>query len=281
MLTTSYHTHNRYCDGVGGIAEYAEAAEAAGLEALGVSSHGPVTFPDDHSILAEDLPAYCADVERARAAHAGRLRVHLSLEFEFIPEMLDALWAMVAPYRFEYLIGSVHFVRTGPDNIPLPYDLSRPGFEAALRHAFGGDMRKMAGEYFARVRALVAWGRTAIIGHLDRIKMWNRNNRYFDETESWYRREVEATLDVCAGAGVIVELNTSGWRHAVNAPYPSPWIVRRCVEREIPLMVTADAHVPNRVALFYSEAEAVLREAECTALSAFRDGRWVQEPYVT
>jgi histidinol-phosphatase (PHP family) len=279
MLRTSYHTHNRYCDGAGGIEEYANAAAAAGLEALGVSSHGPVTFPDDHSILAENLPAYCADVERARAAHAGGLRVHLSLEFEFIPELHDAVWRLVEPYPFDYLIGSVHFVRTGRDGVPLPYDLSRAGFEEALRDTFGDDPRKMAGEYYARVRALAAWGRTAIIGHLDRIKMWNRDNRYFDEAEPWYRREVEATLDACAVAGVIVELNTSGWRHEVQAPYPSPWIVRRCVERGIPLVVTADAHAPSRVALFYPEAEAVLRESGCKALAVLRDGRWVQEPY--
>jgi histidinol-phosphatase (PHP family) len=279
MLSTSYHTHNRYCDGTGAIEEYAHAAAAAGLEALGVSSHGPVTFPDDHSILAENLPAYCADVERARAAHAGRLRVHLSLEFEFIPELHDAVWRLVEPYPFDYLIGSVHFVRMGPDGVPLPYDLSRAGFEEALRDTFGGDPRKIVGEYYARVRALAAWGRTAIIGHLDRIKMWNRDNRYFDEAESWYRREIEATLDACAVAGVIVELNTSGWRHEVRAPYPSPWIVRRCVERGIPLVVTADAHAPNRVALFYPEAEAVLRESGCQALAVLRDDRWVQEPY--
>jgi histidinol-phosphatase (PHP family) len=279
MLHTSYHTHNRYCDGAGIIDEYAQAAVAAGLDALGVSSHGPVTFPDDHSILAADLPAYCADIERARATYSGRLRVHSSLEFEFIPELLDALWPLVAPYTFEYLIGSVHFVRTGRDGVPLPFDLSRGGFEEALRDAFGGDPRRMVGEYYARVRALLAWGRTSIVGHLDRIKMWNRDNRYFDETESWYRREVDATLDACAVAGMIVELNTSGWRHEVAAPYPSPWIVRRCVERGIPLVVTADAHAPSRVTLFYPEAEALLREAGVTVLSVLRDGRWVQEPY--
>lgn len=279
MLRTSYHTHNRYCDGAGTIDDYARAAVAAGLEAVGVSSHGPVTFPDDHSILVEDLPAYCAEIESARDAHAARVRVHLSLEFEFIPEMLNALWDLVAPYPFEYLIGSVHFIRMGPDGVPLPYDLSRRGFEEALADTFGGDPRAMVGEYYTRVRTMAAWGRIAIVGHLDRIKMWNSDNRYFDETEPWYRREVESTLDACAAAGVIVELNTSGWRHDGLAPYPSPWIVNRCVERRIPITVTADAHAPSRIASFYPEAEAVLREAGVTALSVFRDGEWVQESY--
>jgi histidinol-phosphatase (PHP family) len=279
MLTANYHTHNRYCDGTSAIEEYAKAALAARLDALGVSSHGPVTFPDEHSILVENLPAYCAEVARVRAAYEGRVRVHLSLEFEFIPELLDAVWAMVAPYPFEYLIGSVHFVRTGPDGVPLPFDLSRKGFEEALTETFGSDPRAIVGEYYSRMRALAAWGRTTIVGHLDRIKMWNRDNRYFDESEPWYRREVESTLEACAAAGLIVELNTSGWRHEVGIPYPSPWIVRRCVERRIPMTVTADTHIPERIAQFYPEAEAILREAGVTALSVLRDGRWVQDPY--
>ena len=281
MLTTSYHTHNRYCDGAGAIDDYARAASSAGLEALGVSSHGPVTFPDDHSILVEDLPAYCAEVERARAAHAGRVRVHLSLEFEFIPEILDTLWALVTPYPFEYLIGSVHFVRTGRDGVPLPFDLSREGFEDALKETFGGDPRALVGEYYARVRALVAWGRTAIVGHLDRIKMWNRDNRYFDESEPWYRREIESTLEACASAGVIVEFEYVGMATRRWARRTQPMDREAVRRRRIPMTVTArrPRAQPRRPLL--SEAEAVLRwRPELTPRYwVLRDGRWVQEPY--
>jgi histidinol-phosphatase (PHP family) len=279
MIVTSYHTHNRYCDGAGEIAEYADAALAAGLEALGVSSHSPLPFPEPYAMRADDLPAYCQEVGHLRRVHARRLRVHLSLEIDYLPEYAAQVWEMVAPFPFDYLIGSVHFVGVGADGVPSAYDLSRKGFERGLQELFGGDIRGMVAAYYGRVRSLVAWGRTAILGHLDRIKMWNAGDRYFVETEPWYRHEVEATLQACARAGIIVELNTSGWRHAVRSPYPSPWILRRCLDLDIPLVVTTDAHHPARVTEFHAEAAAVLKDIGCTRLAVLRDGGWVLEPF--
>ena len=277
ILRTNYHTHNRFCDGKGEIAEYVEAAAAAGLEALGISSHAPLVFPDQSAMRAQDLPAYRAEVERLRTANRGRLPVHLSLEFDYIPERLEELWAIVAPIRFDYLIGSIHFVGEHAAGAPWAYDLTRRGFEAGLRRYFGGDIRRLVGAYYERIRSLAAWGRVAIIGHIDRIKMWNRGSEYFDENDTWYRREVDATLQACAQAGVIVELNTTGWRHAPRSPYPSPWILRRCLGLKIPLIVTTDAHVPTRVTEYHPRAEALLREIGCTELAVLREGGWRME----
>jgi histidinol-phosphatase (PHP family) len=277
-IRTSYHTHNRFCDGRGEIAEYVEAAAAAGLDALGISSHSPLTFPDEAAMRAELLPAYCAEVARLREANRDRLRVHLSLEFDYIPERDAELWALVEPYPFEYLIGSVHFIGEAEDGMPWAFDLSRRGFEAGLRRHFGGDIRRLVGAYYERIRGLTVWGRAVIVGHLDRIKKWNTDGRYFKEEETWYRREVEATLAACARAGLIVELNTIGWGNAVRDAYPSPWILRRAIELGIAIVVTTDAHAPRRVIGFHTEALARLQEVGCAGLAVLRDGDWHVEP---
>lgn len=280
MIRTSYHTHNRFCDGDGEIGEYADAAIAAGLEALGISSHSPLTFPDEAAMRVEDLPAYCDEVARLKRAVRGRLRVHLSLEFDYIPERHDELWALIEPYSFEYLIGSVHFVGLNERGVPWVVDLTRPGFETGLRRFFGGDIRRLVGAYYERVRSLAAWGRAAILGHIDRIKKWNADSMYFREDEPWYRREVESTLRICARAGVIVEINTVGYRNAVRNAYTSPWIARRCMDLGIPLVVTTDAHAPARVTDYHAEAEVLLREIGCESLAVLREDGWGIEPYV-
>jgi histidinol-phosphatase (PHP family) len=288
MLTTSYHTHNRYCDGKGEIAEYAEAAVAAGLKAMGVTSHSPLPFPDDHAMRVADLPAYCAEVERLRTAYRGRLRVHLSLELDYVPERQEALWAAVSRYRFDYLVGSVHFIGADAAGAPWAFDLTRDRFERGLREIFAGDVRALVAAYYERVRGLAAWsravttrpgaGRVAIAGHLDLIKIWNAGDRYFREDAAWYRDEVEAALQACARAGLIVEVNTAGWREGLGAPYPSPWIVRRCVDLEIPLVVTSDAHHAAQLTAGYADAEALLREVGARAVAALKDGEWVPAP---
>jgi histidinol-phosphatase (PHP family) len=278
VLTTSYHTHNRFCDGAGEIADYAAAAISAGLEALGISSHAPLTFPDPNAMRAADLPAYGAEIDRVRDAHRDRLRVHRALEFDYIPERHDALWGLVAPVAFDYLIGSVHFVGEDDDGAPWACDLTREGFERGLRTRYGGDIRRLVGAYYERVRSLAAWGRVAIVGHFDRIKKWNRDERYFREDGPWYRREVEAALAAVARTGLIMELNTVGWRNDVGRPYPSPWILRRCLDLGIRLMVTTDAHAPERVNEYHAEAQAVLHEVGCRELAVLRDGEWMMEP---
>jgi histidinol-phosphatase (PHP family) len=280
MLHTSYHTHSRYCDGKGEIVEYVEAAIAAGLDALGVTSHSPLPFHEEYAMSLDEVPAYCADVLRLRATYGDRLRIHLGLEWDFVPEHLPAMEAMLAPFRFDYLIGSVHFAGTGADGIPSAYDLSQGGFERGLQELFGGEIDRMVRAYYGRVRALLTWGQVAIVGHIDRIKMWNKDDRYFREDAPWYRDEVEQTLQACRRAGTIVELNTSGWRHAVRAPYPSPWILHRCLDLAIPLVVTTDAHTPARVAEFHAEAESLLRDIGCRRLAVFDNGGWTLAPHV-
>jgi len=277
-MKTSYHTHNRFCDGAGEITDYVAAAIDAGLEALGVSSHSPLLFPDEAAMQAADLPAYCAEVDRLRDAHRGRIRVHRSLEFDYIPERHADLWALVAPFTFDYLIGSVHFVGEDDRGVPWAADLTREGFERGLHGYYGGDIRRLVSAYYERVRSLAAWGHVAIVGHIDRIKKWNRDERYFREDETWYRGEVEAALQACARAGLIVELNTVGWRNDVRSAYPSPWILSRCLEVRIPLVVTTDAHAPQRVTDFHAEAEVLLREVGCTSVAVLRDDGWTMEP---
>lgn len=277
MLRTSYHTHNRFCDGLGEITEYVDAALAAGLDAIGISSHSPLTFPDKAAMRAEDLPAYCAEVAHLRDAYRGRIRVHLGLEFDYIPELHPTLWSLVAACPFDYLIGSVHFIGENAGANPWAIDLTREGFERGLREFYGGDIRRLVAAYYDRVRRLTLWGQVAILGHIDRIKRWNHGYRYFNEEDDWYRREVETTLRACARAGLIIELNTVGWRKGLETPYPSPWILRRCLELGIPLVLTTDAHAPAHVTDYHTEAEAVLREVGCTSLAVLRDGGWQVE----
>ena len=158
MIRTSYHTHNRFCDGAGEVGDYAEAAVTGGLEALGISCHAPLTFPDEAAMNADRLPAYCAEVTRLKDVYRARLRVHLSLEFDYIPERHAELWSIVAPHAFDYLVGSVHFVGQDDRGIPWPVDLSRSGFEDGLMRYYGGDIRRLVGAYYEQVRRLIGWG---------------------------------------------------------------------------------------------------------------------------
>ncbi len=286
MIATSYHTHSRFCDGVGEVADYARAAIEAGIASLGASGHAPLPFQSDYAMRHEELPAYCAGVRSLAEEHRGRLRVHLGFELDFLPEYVDEILVAAAGCDPDLLVVGVHHLGLEDGGVPVPFDCAREEFEYGLRTLFGGNIRGLVAEYYARVRALAEWATRAatgctvppILAHLDLAKRWNHDSMYFDEAASWYIGEVEATLEAVARAGLVVEVNTAGWRSGHGGPYPSGWIVRRCVDLEIPVVVTSDAHHPGQVAYSYARAEALLRDLGCTETAFLDEGGWQARP---
>lgn len=276
-LRTNYHTHSRYCDGEGEIAEYLDAAVAAGLSSYGVSCHAPVPVRtiDPWMMCREDLPIYCAEVRRLRDEYRDRLPVFLALELDYLPGMDDFYRKEILPHGFDYFVGSVHFVTEDADGLPWEIDHSAERFASGLESAFHGDVRRAFEEYFALQREMVGTPGVAIVGHMDKMKMWNRSDRYFRETDAWYVAAIEETLRAFKAGGLIVELNTSGLRKEIGSPFPSPWVMARCRDLDIPVTITGDTHRPADVDAGFSEAEAILRDVGITRV-AVRDGdNWV------
>lgn len=269
----SLHTHSRYCDGAGDVQDYVEAALAAGLPALGASGHAPVPWPTDYAMPLDRLPAYVAEVQRLRGAYAGRIDVYLGLELDYRPGVMAFYRDTLAPYPFDYLIGSVHYVGELDDR-PWAFEASPGVFADGVRRLYGGFTRRLVADYYALVREAAQVPEVSILGHIDRLKMYNVGDRYFSEDAAWYRDAVEETLAAIAASGKIVELNTSGWRKANPSPFPSPWIARRCAELGIPMCLSGDSHMPQQVTYRFREGAALLRDAGHREVVGLVGGQW-------
>ena len=70
-----------------------------------------------------------------------------------------------------------------------------------------------------------------------------------------------AALRAVAAAGMIVELNTAGWRKPVNEPYPGPALLAEANALRIPLVFGSDAHRPGDVGHGFAAAAEYAREA--------------------
>ena len=66
-----------------------------------------------------------------------------------------------------------------------------------------------------------------------------------------------------------MELNTSGVNKRVPEMNPAPSIIREMRAREIPVVIGADAHIPDRVADGYEEALDLLENAGYTQIGLF------------
>jgi histidinol-phosphatase (PHP family) len=284
----SYHNHDAYCDGSGTVAEYAEAALAAGLGSLGLSSHAPTPFTTGWTMPLDRLDAYCAEARAARDAYAGRLPIFLGLEIDYLaPDVAPDAAAFQREHIFsrglDYAVLSMHFVGFDPDGEPWAVD-SPPGdrFDRQLEARYRGDVRRLMEDYWTRVAdmaRLAASRRLPIIaGHIDKAKMWNVSGRYFSERAPWWRDAAEAALEAIAAAGLVVEINTAGLSRAHGEPYPGPTLLRRCQELGIPVTISADAHRPADVARDFERAAEILREVGHREIVTLADGRWTPTP---
>ena len=251
MIRQNLHTHTRFDDGAAAPAEMAQAALDAGLTSLGFSGHSPLPWPNDWALTAENLPDYLAAVADVKAAFAGRLAVYSGLEWDIAsPPEADG---------FDFVIGSVHHVPFGGDypSVDEAPEITR----RVLRECFQGDACALAEAYFAEVRALADVPFVDIVGHFDLPTKFDEKHGFFDETAPRYVDAAMSALEALVRADKLFEVNTgaiaTGWR---TVPYPSRRFLRELKTRGARLLVSSDAHRPDRVACGFPEAEELLRE---------------------
>ncbi len=280
MILTNYHTHNDLCDGKGKAEEYVESAVAKGFAALGFSSHAPIPVENVWTLSDAKLPIYLAEIDRLKAAWKDKIQIYKGLEIDYIPGSQapgDQRWKAL---NLDYAIGSVHS-SAGLDVNPRYCGVDGPEEDLIwlIDEIHEGSFEKLSEAYYSRVAEMVRLGGFAFMGHFDLIKKRNRDNRYFSEEERWYGRHVRSALDALAGTGVIMEVNSGAIsRGALDEVYPSPWILKEALKREIPVMVNADAHRPQDIDCHHSESLALLRETGYSQVWVLLDGGWKALP---
>ena len=171
-MIVDYHMHLR--DRPGGEArgryradraeEYVEQARSAGVDEIGFTDH-VYYFRQSESLweigwmrerCMDDLDEYVDAVEEAKRRG---LPVKLGLEVDYFPGIERELAALLEPYPWDYLLGSVHFV----DGFPVDQE---PGLVHKL--PVGEAWRR----YFVWLRNAARSGLFDVLSHPDLIKFF-------------------------------------------------------------------------------------------------------------
>lgn len=273
MILTNYHTHCHFCDGMEEPEAYVAAALAKGFRALGFSSHGPVPFPNDWTMRAENVFRYLEEIRRLKRVYQDQIQLYAGMELDYFPE--DRRQVFKA-YKLDYTLGAVHCIADAQQNICYSIDGTEAEFVQTLEQRFEGDIRRLVAVYYQLLGRMALEERPDIVAHFDVIKKNNGSGRYFTEKEHWYRDAVEEALQRIAQSGAILEVNTGGiLRGYLKEVYPSPWILKECRRLYIPVMVNSDAHTPADLDGYFEPARRVLRDAGYRVQRVLLDGRWV------
>jgi histidinol-phosphatase (PHP family) len=119
--------------------------------------------------------------------------------------------------------------------------------------------------YFKNVRLAALSGRFDVLGHPDLIKIF----KTFPERD--ITPILEDTADAVAESGIVVDVNAAGLRKPVGEVYPSKTFLEMFHRRNVPIILSSDAHAPDEVALGYETSVKLVREVGYTEVVTFKD----------
>jgi histidinol-phosphatase (PHP family) len=268
-MIVDYHMHlidEGAMDGRGEPVErYVEIASRRGVDEIGFTEHVflfrqslPLwTLPYHLERCRHDLDEYCDAVVEAKRQG---LPVKLGLEVDFVPGRLDEVRDLLAPYPWDFLLGSVHWL----DGEAVDME---PGVWAQM------SVEDIWRRYFAELRRLAESGLADVLAHPDLVKIFGRRPSH-DEIQACH----EAASSAIAEAGVAVEVSTAGLRKPVGELYPDADFLARCHGWGVGATLASDAHVYGDVGRDFDAGLEHLRAAGYETVTVF-DGRVArQEP---
>jgi histidinol-phosphatase (PHP family) len=262
-VIASYHNHTTWSDGAASVRETLAAARAQGLDEVGISDHWVLDPRGDTPGWSMDPEALWAYVEEVRACQPGATpTLRLGLEVDWFPGHGDAIAARLAEHDFDYLIGSVHTLDGFRADSYLQIWESLPVVERDAMHR----------RYWRSIADMAGSGLFDIVGHLDLTKKFNQHPTVD------LSAEIDEALDAIATAGMAVEVNTSGWGYPCDDAYPAADLLCACRERDIPALISADAHVPERLRWDFDRGAARLSEVGYEEIVLFEGRRRTTAP---
>lgn len=255
------HTHTTYCDGKNTAEEMVQKAIECGAATLGFSGHSPLFINRTHeewSMRVKQTAEYQAEVLRLRQIYGGQIEILLGIEQDYFSDLPE--------FPYDYVIGSVHYVKKG--NVYIPMDLDPGELKKAIDTLYAGDAIALAKDYFSLVADVYQKTSCQIIGHFDLLTKFNEKQTLFDESDSSYRKAALEAVDALLEEDVLFEINTGamsrGWR---TSPYPAPFILRYLADKKARLIVTGDSH--STEALFFGYEDAYRYAESCGVKELF------------
>ena len=223
--------------------DYAQAAVERGLGELGFADHNPMPERfDDWRMLREDLPRYFDEVARARAEFP-QLNIKLGLECDFIPGREKWIEELAGMADWDFLIGSVHYLRQG-------WEVDHPRYIA--RHE--GQAEDIWSDYWQLYGECIRSGLFDFVGHPDLPK------KFGITPKGDLRRFYEPAVAALAETGMAFEINTAGLRRECREAYPARPFLELAKTAGVPVLINSDAHTPGDVGAGFEETIALAKD---------------------
>lgn len=160
------------------------------------------------------MDRYYAEAVRLRDLYAPQIKLLVGFESEWIrPSSAGLVERLLQQYQFDLFVGSIHHLHT------IPIDFDKPRYEAA-RKISGGTDERVFEDYFDEQYVMLQTLKPPVVGHFDLIRLFSNDpNRSFKLMKGVWRK-ILRNLELIAGYGGLVELNSAAIRKGMSEPYP-------------------------------------------------------------
>lgn len=249
-----YHMHTHLCKhATGEPREYVQTAIDRGLIEIGFADHNPMPISlDDWRMDSQDLPVYIELIEDTRKKFP-KFPIKLGLECDFIPGYEKHIRKLAAQADWDYFIGSVHYIMPG-------WDVDNP---KKLEHWKEHSREEVWYMYFKAYTQAAQSELYDFLGHPDLVKKFGFRPK--GDLKPYYKE----SLDAIADHKLAIEINTSGLRKDVKEIYPSRDFLKEAFKRDIPILISSDAHAPDEVGQDFDIALSLAKEVGYRRLCKF------------
>jgi histidinol-phosphatase (PHP family) len=210
--------------------------------------------------------------------HEHELEIYTGLEADYIPKSSENFATLKEYLKLDYVIGSVHLVVKGEDQENLWF-IDGPKseiYDEGINKVFGGNAKEAVKAYWHQLNMMIEKESFDIVGHLDKIKMHNKN-RFFCESDTWYQALVNETLSLISQKDFLVEINTRGlYKKRSDSLFPGIEIINMMKKRNINVVLSSDAHQPNEISLYFKEAVETLKQCGYKAYYIYSSSKWLE-----
>jgi histidinol-phosphatase (PHP family) len=267
-LIVDYHMHlrdsaERIVYGENAVEAFVETAAARGVDEIGFTEHVYYfrqtrelwQLPYQTERCVYDLDEYCEEVLDAKRRG---LPVKLGLEVDHVGEDQARLSEILAPYPFDFLLGSVHWI----DGLAVDQE---PGLWVQA------SVEEVWQRYVDALGELATSGAVDVLSHPDLAKIFSR--RPADPTPFH-----DAIATAAAEGGVCLEISTAGLHKPVGELYPDPEILDLGRAYGVPITLASDAHVPQNVGRDFDRSLELAQDAGYETVSVFDRRTRREEP---
>ena len=238
------HMHTSLCHHARGtMEEYVLAGIRHGLKQIIFLEHleTGIEYFETTWLTDKDFDRYFQEGRQLRKKYQGVIDVGLGVEVGYNPDQLEAIRSRLGKWQWDRIGISYHFLPTPNGHLNM---VSSKQVNITALDEFGVD--RVITTYYRDLREAVLNLPGDVLCHCDAVLRHHPDAAHFD----YHEELIDDLLDAVVAKKMALEVNTSGYRIR-NEPYPAVGLLKKAVQRGIPLVAGSDAHRPEDVGRYF------------------------------